>query len=84
MPNARAGRPAVEAAPESEVEPDFDPYGKASIEALIERWIPLTYAVNSLNRSMGQPDLYPFVLSAKAIEKLGFVLALVRQSGGEP
>jgi hypothetical protein len=26
---------------------------------------------------MGQPDLYPFVLSAPAIEKLGFVHELV-------
>lgn len=50
-----------------------------SIEALIALWLPLTYAVNSLNRSMGQPDLYPFVLAPKAIEKLGFVHGLTRR-----
>jgi hypothetical protein len=42
--------------------------------------MPLTVAVNGLNRAMGQPDLYPFVLSAPAIEKLGFVHNLVHPS----
>ena len=57
---------------------DFDPYVRADFERLIEAWLPLTFAVNSLNRSMGQPDLYPFVLSPPVIEKLGFVHRLVR------
>jgi hypothetical protein len=33
----------------------------------------LTYVLNNLSRSLGQPDAYPFVLSAPAIEKLRFV-----------
>ncbi len=33
--------------------------------------------MNSLNRSMGQPDLYPFVIAPKVIEKLGFVHKVV-------
>ena len=28
---------------------------------------------NSLNRSMGSPDLYPFVLSPTVVTKLAFV-----------
>lgn len=56
---------------------EFDPYRAADIEALMEAWLPLTLAVNCLNRSMGQPDLYPFVLSRPAVEKLRFVHALV-------
>ena len=51
---------------------DFDPYNAANIEQLIDAWLPIAFAVNSLNRSMGQPDLYPFVLAPAAIEKLGF------------
>ena len=43
----------------------------------MEAWLPLTLAVNCLNRSMGQPDLYPFVLSSAAIGKLGFVHGLI-------
>jgi hypothetical protein len=56
---------------------DFDPYGQVSIEDMIEAWLPLTYAANSLNRCMGAPDLYPFVLSAPAIAKLGSIHRLV-------
>ena len=40
--------------------------------------MPLTVALNSLNRSMGLPDLYPFVLSPATIDKLRFVHGLVR------
>ncbi len=55
----------------------YDPYRANCIEDLIDDWLPLTYAVNSLNRSMGQPDLYPFVLAAPAIAKLGFIHDLI-------
>ncbi|HEY0709556.1 MAG TPA: putative zinc-binding peptidase [Polyangia bacterium] len=44
-----------------------------SFEDLIAGWIPLTVALNSLNRSMGAPDSYPFVLTEAAIVKLRFV-----------
>lgn len=54
-----------------------DYYAGGAIETLVNDWLPLSYAVNSLNRSLGQPDLYPFVLSAPAIAKLGFVHDLV-------
>jgi hypothetical protein len=60
---------------------DFDPH-KASVERLIEVWIPLTFAANSLNRSMGLPDLYPFVLSPIAIAKLAFVHACIHAQQG--
>ena len=33
------------------------------MDRIIEAWLPLTFAVNSINRSMGLQDLYPFVLS---------------------
>jgi len=55
---------------------DFDPHNAAGINQLIDAWLPIAFAVNSLNRSMGQPDLYPFVLSPRTIEKLGFIHAL--------
>jgi hypothetical protein len=51
---------------------DFDAH-KADMTRLIDAWIPLTFAANSMNRSMGLPDLYPFVLSPPAIAKLTFV-----------
>jgi hypothetical protein len=60
------------------VEADFDPYLPTAFERLIEAWLPLTYAVNSLNHSMGQPAFYPFVLSPAVMEKLRFVHDLIR------
>jgi hypothetical protein len=44
-----------------------------TIESIIEAWLPLTYALNQVNRSMGLADLYPFTLRAKVVEKLGYV-----------
>ena len=55
----------------------LDSTGPGDLRQLVDAWLPLTFAVNSLNRSMGQPDLYPFVLSPAAIAKLGFIHDLV-------
>jgi hypothetical protein len=45
----------------------------AAFDRLIDDWFPLTYVLNNLNRGMGLPDGYPFVLSPPAVEKLKFV-----------
>ena len=45
----------------------------AEMDRIIDAWLPLTFAVNSINRSMGQPDLYPFVLAPPVILKLAFI-----------
>ncbi len=57
----------------SAVTVDFDPYETPDFQRVVEAWIPLTYAVNSLNRSMGQPPLYPFTLTPAVIAKLAYV-----------
>jgi hypothetical protein len=51
---------------------DFDPH-HAEMDRIIDAWLPLTFAVNSINRSMGQPDLYPFVPAPPVIWKLSFI-----------
>jgi hypothetical protein len=51
----------------------------AGFDLLLSTWFPLTYALNSLNRGMGLPDLYPFVLSDVAVEKLRLVHAIVEE-----
>jgi len=51
---------------------DFDPHA-ADMDRIIDGWLPLTFAVNSINRSMGQPDLYPFVPAPSVIWKLAFI-----------
>lgn len=47
---------------------------------LISRWVPFTFALNSITRSMGQKDLYPFVLAPAVIEKLEFVHRVIEQA----
>jgi hypothetical protein len=44
-----------------------------SFDQMIESWFALTYVLNNLNRGLGLPDAYPFILSIPAIEKLRFV-----------
>jgi hypothetical protein len=50
---------------------DFDDLSRA--------WVPLTVALNALNRAMGLQDLYPFVLSEPALKKIRFVHDTVEQ-----
>ena len=56
--------------------PDFD--------VLVEQWVPMTLLVNSLNRSLGQEDAYPFALSPAALDKLRFVHDVITQARQSP
>jgi hypothetical protein len=44
-----------------------------SFDRTLKRWIVLSNASNSINRCMGLPDLYPFVISPNVAAKLAFV-----------
>jgi hypothetical protein len=57
---------------------DFDPYKIKSFQTVVDGWLPVSFAMNNINRCMGQPDLYPFILSPAVIDKLGFIHELVR------
>ena len=59
---------------------DIDPYSGADIRRMVDDWLPLTFALNSLNRCMGQPDLYPFIIAPPVVGKLGFIHDLVRDA----
>jgi len=65
-------RPRVSKGADLAMTVDFDPH-RAEMERIVDAWLPLTFAANSINRSMGQPDLYPFVLSPVVIMKLTFI-----------
>jgi hypothetical protein len=49
----------------------------SDFDDLMKGWIPLTTALNSMNRSFGTADPYPFVLAPAAVDKLRFVHDLV-------
>jgi hypothetical protein len=76
-------RPRVSRAEAMSTDLAFDPHRVQALERLVEAWLPLTFAVNSLNRSMGQPDLYPFLLAPTVIGKLAFVHERVWEVGAE-
>ncbi len=54
-------------------DPTFD-----SFDDMVGKWLPLTISINSMNRSMGLNDAYPFALNAATTEKLRFVDEVVR------
>jgi len=74
-------RPRVTMGAELATAVDFDPH-EVEMERIVDAWLPLTFAVNSINRSMGVPDLYPFVLAPTVIVKLAFIHALIHGAHG--
>ena len=50
-----------------------DPYDIEDFEAIMELWFPLTFAMNSLNRSMGLRDIYPFLITNGVKQKMKFI-----------
>ncbi len=56
---------------------DQTPIEETTFDNLMNRWFPLTYVLNSLNRSLGMPDGYPFALAPPVIDKLRFVHRVV-------
>ena len=80
-------RPKGKAAAELSTAADFDSYNQPDFDSLMAPWLPLTLAINSLNRSMGQPDLYPFVVGSEVMVKMEFIHRLVhgiRPAAEEP
>jgi hypothetical protein len=53
----------------------------ATIDDIVATWLPLSYALNAISRSLGDGDLYPFVLPPAVVDKLGVVHRLVQRAG---
>ena len=70
--SSRARRPTCDGLDAEPVDDSRQP-----IAALVDVWLPLTLALNQVNRSMGKDDLYPFVLSPDLVAKLSFVDDLI-------
>lgn len=67
----------VESAVSTGLLPATDVIGHPSFAAFVaDVWIPLSTALNLVNRSMGAGDLYPFVLPPAVLDKLEFVASL--------
>lgn len=71
-------------AAEPALEISASPMKIQSFDELIADWFALTYVLNSLNRSVGMPDSYPFTLSTPVLDKLRFVDKVVLAQAHKP
>jgi hypothetical protein len=46
------------------------PDGSGSFDEVVTHWLELSYALNQISRSMGQPALYPFVLAPDIVRNV--------------
>ena len=53
--------------------------GPSGFDQTIEMWLPLSWALNMINRSMGKEDLYPFVLPPAVLDKMRFIYTVVEE-----
>ncbi|KAA1245685.1 hypothetical protein F0Q45_23910 [Mycobacterium simiae] len=47
--------------------------GPSAFQTIIDTWLPLSWSLNMVNRSMGHNDLYPFVLPPAVLDKMQFI-----------
>lgn len=62
----------------------YDPYKIKNFEPILKTWLPLTFALNSLNRSMGLQDTYPFLITGPVSAKMKFIHEVVRECSKTP
>lgn len=62
-----------------------DPFAQPApgFDAMVQHLVSLTLLLNSLTRSLGQLDAYPFALSQQALSKLRFVHEVVQDAVGD-
>jgi hypothetical protein len=57
---------------------------RSGFDTIVERWLPLGWALNKVNRSMGRHDLYPFVLPAVVLDKMRFIHSTIDEMACDP
>ncbi|HEX3547360.1 MAG TPA: putative zinc-binding metallopeptidase [Mycobacterium sp.] len=58
--------------------------GPSGFDTIIEMWLPLAWALNMVNRSMGKEDLYPFVLPGPVLQKMRFIHTIIDEITSNP
>jgi hypothetical protein len=56
-----------------QAEINTDPHTIEDFSQIMSQWFPLSFTMNSLNRSMGLNDPYPFVIRPVVMKKLEFI-----------
>jgi hypothetical protein len=55
-------------------------YDCKNFDSIFDQWLPLSFMMNSINRSMGLQDLYPFVININVKEKLRFIHNVIHEA----
>src|SRR5271166_6290957 len=58
--------------------------GPSAFPNIIELWLPLSWSLNMVNRSMGHDDIYPFVLPVAVLDKMRFIHTVIDEVTGTP
>jgi hypothetical protein len=58
--------------------------GPSGFDSIIDMWLPVSWALNMINRSMGKEDLYPFVLPPAVLDKMRFIHTIIDQITSDP
>ena len=53
--------------------------GPSGFDQIIDMWLPVSWALNMINRSMGKQDLYPFVLPPTVLDKMRFIHTVIEE-----
>jgi hypothetical protein len=72
--------PKITAKQKIKMNASFDPYKETSFEKIMDTGIPLLFTLNSMNRSMGEDDPYPFIISDPVKTKLEFIHNLLKNA----
>ncbi|HJV24650.1 MAG TPA: putative zinc-binding metallopeptidase [Aromatoleum sp.] len=51
-------------------------------QVLLEQWLPLSQFLNSMARSLGHSDVYPFVIANPVLDKLVYVHHVIEEAAG--
>jgi len=51
----------------------FDPYRAVNAQQIVDAWVPISLAFNTIQQSMGQPSAYPFVMPIPVVQKFDFI-----------
>jgi hypothetical protein len=58
--------------------------GPSGFDTIIDRWLPLAWALNMVNRSMGRDDLHPFVQPTVVLDKMRFIHTTIDEMASNP
>ncbi len=56
--------------------------GPSAFDTIVAMWLPLAWSLNMVNRSMGKPDLYPFVLPVPVLDKMRLIHDVIDETAG--